>query len=102
MPYEETRRQAEEFWNRPNGDYVSVAVAACALGINRNSMPKIPVAKHRCLGRLWYRKGELLAWATKDRVAPESLWRKLQAESQASAQTGRGFKHELRGRADRP
>lgn len=73
-----------EFWKRPDTDLMSVADTASALGINRNWMKQVPVGRYKVSGILYYQKGEIVVWV-RSQLMPDSLWRRLQADTRAAA-----------------
>jgi hypothetical protein len=89
MPHQDIKDAASQFWKRPDTDLVSIAETACALGINRNRMNEVPVARRK-VGKAWYYcKGEIAAWAGADAQKPNSSLRRLREQSNDSAERTR-------------
>jgi hypothetical protein len=71
-------QDALKFWDAPETKIFPLPVVAYALGVGRNMMNKIPVARLSIEGRLYYEKAKILDWAL--------------------TEDGKNLLHELRGK----
>ena len=55
--------EAGKFWEADENDFFTLPQIAFALGIGRNKMCKVPVARMIIEKRACYRKGDILDWA---------------------------------------
>ena len=73
---------ANQFWTAPESDIFPLPVVAVALGIGRNQMCQIPVARIMIENRAYYRKSDILNWAIAEQVnGKDNLLLKIRAEN---------------------
>ncbi|MES2662742.1 MAG: hypothetical protein V4629_05500 [Pseudomonadota bacterium] len=58
---------SNKFWeDTPDSDLFSLTVLAAALGVGRNKMSKLPVKRYMFDKRVYYKKGDVLDWASSE------------------------------------
>ena len=58
--------EAGKFWKADDADTFPLPLVAIALGVGRNKMHRVPVARIMIDGRACYKKGDILDWALSD------------------------------------
>ena len=58
--------EAGKFWKADDADIFPLPLVAIALGVGRNKMHRVPVARIMIDGRACYKKGDILDWALSD------------------------------------
>lgn len=73
---------ANQFWTAPESDIFPLPVVAIALGIGRNKMSQIPVARIMIDKRAYYRKSDILEWfEVEQKKGKNSLLLQLRAQN---------------------
>jgi hypothetical protein len=82
MPTHQNAIDSNKFWTAPESDIFPLPVVAIALGIGRNKMCQIPVARIMIAKRACYRKSDILNWALAEQAkGGDNLLLKLRAEN---------------------
>lgn len=78
-------RELMRYGSGTDDDLLPVKTVSMILGISRNKVVQIPVARRLHDKRVYYRKGDVRAWMDLDAQQPDSLLKRLRADyAQAS------------------
>ncbi len=69
--------EARDFYTAPEENFYSVRAIAWVLGVSRNHMNRIPVARIQIGGLAVYRKRHIIAWMRRDAALERGLLHEL-------------------------